>query len=359
MMTGSTYGKIDEAEQARHDARRKSRKRIATIAISSIVLVCVVVAAVVGTKAHGGVSEEGGDGGDPRPMSTSVKAACDVTMYKDSCYRSMSQKVSPGDVLQPQELFKLSVEVAMEELSKVSDRLSSRMKEHNDSAAAAAAALDSCRDLLALAMDHLNESYSLGSLDSPDNLRTWLSTAGTCHETCIDGFDELALGPLKDTVRDYLKNSQELTSNSLAIVTWISNIVGSIKLRRLMGFYHHRHKINKVPDWLKPKDRKLIQSSADLRKIANAVVAKDGSAKYKTITAALKDVPDKGNKRYVIYVKKGVYEENVRVEKPKWNVVMVGDGKDKTIVTGKLNVVDGTPTFQSATFGNDLNIENA
>lgn len=107
-----------------------------------------------------------------------------------------------------------------------------------------------------------------------------------------------------------------------------------------------------MPEWLKPKDRRLIQSSADLRKIANVVVARDGSGKYKTIGAALKDVLDKSDKRYVIYVKKGVYVENVRVEKPKWNVVMVGDGKDATIVTGKLNVVDGTPIFKSAAFGN-------
>lgn len=54
---------------------------------------------------------------------------------------------------------------------------------------------------------------------------------------------------------------------------------------------------------------------------------------------------------YVIYVKNGVYEENIRVKKTKWNVVMVGDGKDLTVVTGKLNIINETPTFKSATFG--------
>ncbi|OWM72622.1 hypothetical protein CDL15_Pgr013090 [Punica granatum] len=354
----SSYGKINEAEQARLDAGRKSRKRFITIALSSVVLVCVIVAAVVGTQVGNGSNKDGA-GEDPKSPSTSVKAVCDLTLYKESCYNSMSHKVNPNQVVQPQKLFKLAIQVAMDELGKASDRLSSHLKPYNNNSAAVAA-LDSCHDLLALAIDHLNGSYASGNLDSSDDLRTWLSTAGTCQETCLDGFDELALGPLKDTVKSNLKISQELTSNSLAIITWISKIMGSIKLRRLMGVEYHDKTNNvpkwphqndrKLPNWLKPKDRKLIQSSADLRKIADAVVAKDGSGKYKTIKDALKDVPDKSDRRYVIYAKKGIYEENVRVEKPKWNVVMVGDGKDVTIVTGKLNVVDGTPTFQSATF---------
>lgn len=66
-------------------------------------------------------------------------------------------------------------------------------------------------------------------------------------------------------------------------------------------------------------------------------------------------VPDMSEKRTVIYVKKGVYKENVWVDKSKWNVMMVGDGMNATIVTGSKNVVDGTPTFSTATFGNLFN----
>ncbi|KAF3683682.1 hypothetical protein FXO37_01708 [Capsicum annuum] len=82
----------------------------------------------------------------------------------------------------------------------------------------------------------------------------------------------------------------------------------------------------------------------------NAVVAKDCSGKYKTIKAALKVAPDKSKKRFVIYVKKGIYIENVRVQKTKWNIMIIGDGKDATVVSGNRNFIDGTPTFQSATF---------
>lgn len=98
----SSYGMIGEAEQGRLDAWRKSRKRIATIAPSSVVLVCVIVAAVVGTQTHGGsMKDSEGRPGGPGSMSTSVKAVCDVTLYKDSCNSTMSQKANPDQVVEP------------------------------------------------------------------------------------------------------------------------------------------------------------------------------------------------------------------------------------------------------------------
>jgi len=53
-------------------------------------------------------------------------------------------------------------------------------------------------------------------------------------------------------------------------------------------------------------------------------------------------------------VKKGKYKENVEVGKSKKNVMIVGDGMDSTIITGSLNVVDGSTTFKSATLGTHL-----
>lgn len=53
----------------------------------------------------------------------------------------------------------------------------------------------------------------------------------------------------------------------------------------------------------------------------------------------------------MIYVKEGVYEESVVVNKKMVNVTMYGDGSQKSIVTGSKNFVDGVPTFQTATFG--------
>ena len=86
----------------------------------------------------------------------------------------------------------------------------------------------------------------------------------------------------------------------------------------------------------------------------DAVVAKDGSGQYKTIGDALKLVKKKSLKRFVVYVKKGVYVENIDLDKNTWNVMIYGDGMTETIVSGGRNFMDGTPTFETATFGKCL-----
>jgi pectinesterase len=83
----------------------------------------------------------------------------------------------------------------------------------------------------------------------------------------------------------------------------------------------------------------------------DAVVARDGSGNYTTVQAALDAAPSEGAGRWVIYVKRGVYNETVEVKKKKWNVMLVGDGMGATVISGRLNYVDGYSTFRTATVG--------
>ncbi|KAF5178372.1 Vacuolar-processing enzyme, partial [Thalictrum thalictroides] len=103
------------------------------------------------------------------------------------------------------------------------------------------------------------------------------------------------------------------------------------------------------PDWVSKGDRKLLQSTS--APAANIVVAKDGSGNYKTVgeafAAAAKAKP---TTRFVIYVKAGVYSENVASGTKLKNIMLVGDGIGKTILTGSKSVGGGATTFQSATF---------
>jgi Pectinesterase len=69
------------------------------------------------------------------------------------------------------------------------------------------------------------------------------------------------------------------------------------------------------------------------------------------IKEALNGAPEMSEKRYVIYIKKGVYKENVEVKKKKWNVMLVGDGMGVTVISGDRNFIDGWTTFRSATLG--------
>lgn len=84
------------------------------------------------------------------------------------------------------------------------------------------------------------------------------------------------------------------------------------------------------------------------------VVNPDGTGDYTSITDAIAAAPDNSLEDegyYQIYVVAGVYNEYVSVAANKRYLMMVGDGIDKTIITGNRNVPDGWTTFNSATFG--------
>lgn len=93
---------------------------------------------------------------------------------------------------------------------------------------------------------------------------------------------------------------------------------------------------------------------------ADVVVCKDeeggGGGCYKTVQEAVDAAPEKvdGEEgRFVIHIKEGVYEERVRVPLKKRNVVFLGDGMGKTVITGSASVglQPGMTTYNSATVG--------
>ena len=99
-------------------------------------------------------------------------------------------------------------------------------------------------------------------------------------------------------------------------------------------------------------DHTLLESSMEAIK-PDLVVAKDGSGNYKTISeaiAATKKIIN-GKNRFIIYIKGGIYKENIVVTNKMKNLMLIGDGIDVTIVSGNKNVQDGSTTFRSATFG--------
>jgi pectin methylesterase-like acyl-CoA thioesterase len=86
------------------------------------------------------------------------------------------------------------------------------------------------------------------------------------------------------------------------------------------------------------------------------VCKQTGSGCYGTVQEAVDAAPDNvdvGGGRFVIHIKEGVYEERVRVPLRKRNVVFLGDGIGKTVITGSASVglQVGMTTYNSATVG--------
>lgn len=62
-------------------------------------------------------------------------------------------------------------------------------------------------------------------------------------------------------------------------------------------------------------------------------VAQDGSGDYKTIQEAVNAVRDLGERRVKIFIKNGVYQEKLVIPSWKTNLSLIGQDKDRTIIT--------------------------
>lgn len=67
---------------------------------------------------------------------------------------------------------------------------------------------------------------------------------------------------------------------------------------------------------------------------ADLIVAQDGSGDYRTLQAAINAVPDNSDKRFVIYIKKGKYDqEKLIVPQSKKNLTLRGEERSHTIIS--------------------------
>lgn len=73
------------------------------------------------------------------------------------------------------------------------------------------------------------------------------------------------------------------------------------------------------------------EPSASGLPVPNLVVDGKGSGDYTTIKAAIAAIPSTFEGKFVIYIKEGTYKEKLLLRQA--NVVLVGDGADKTIIT--------------------------
>ncbi|KAK5831158.1 Pectinesterase 3 [Gossypium arboreum] len=352
------YGKVDEAEERAF--KRKTRRRLIILVISIIVLLAVIIGAVAGTLIHKR-NNSSPDTASPTELTpaASLKAVCEVTQYPSSCFSSISS-VASSNATDPEILFKLSLKVVIDELSGLSQYPKKLQAETNNTQVKHA--LDVCGTVFDDALDRLNDSAtslevgdgeSLLSDSKIDDLKTWLSTVITDQETCLDALEELNTtknfnATLFEELKAAMQNSSEYASNSLAIAAKILGLLTNFRIpihRRLLGF--QKAAPSEFPAWVSPTERRLLQES---KPTPNVIVAKDGSGHFRTINEAVQLVGKKNQSRFVIYVKEGKYVENVNLDKHRWNVMIYGDGKTKTIISGSRNFVDGTATFDTATF---------
>ncbi|XAR49161.1 Pectinesterase [Bertholletia excelsa] len=316
-------------------------KRTATIVVSSLLLVAMVIAVTVGVTKNS-ESDKG-----VSTSTKSIQALCESTDYKTTCVESLSE--SAGNTTDPKELINSGCDEEFKTLEEA--QKDERVKQ----------VLMDCRGMAEEAIADLKRSMNqMGEINAGNfnevlaDLKIWLSGAITYQETCLDGFENTT-GDAAMKMREILKKSMEMTSNGLAMITDISTQLEALHLfegnqsrRRLLSLDRIRAvRRGWLPSWVSETARKLIGENPEMIK-ADLVVAKDGSGKYRTIREALNEVPQKSNTTFVLYIKEGVYEERVIFDKGLTNLVVIGDGPTKTKITGGLNYIDGTNTYHTA-----------
>ncbi|PPR85560.1 hypothetical protein GOBAR_AA35131 [Gossypium barbadense] len=301
----------------------------AIIGICTVFLVAMVVAVVVGVT-H---IKSKNDGEKISSSNKAVQALCQPTNYKETCQKSLASSNS-SDV---KELMRTGFQAGLVEIKNVLD----------------------------LAIDDFQKSFDmLGEYDMSKigkyllELKTWLSGAFTSQQTCIDSFAQSS-NESSQKMQSILKTSMEITSNALAMLNGLSTIVKELNIPNVgnvdsTGFNRKLFSAEDMLEWISQADRKLLQAKPmDLK--PNVVVAKDGSGKYDTINKALAEVPVKSPYRFVIHIKAGTYKEKINVTKQMTNVIFIGDGPTKTVITNDISVAKNPPvrTYRTATVGVD------
>ncbi|CAA3000425.1 pectinesterase-like [Olea europaea var. sylvestris] len=332
-------------------------RKVAISAVSLILVVGVVIGVVA--VVHRSDSSEN----DKHNMSASMKAVttiCAPTSYKDACVRSL-ESVAKNETATPKDYIMAAIQATLDEVKK-SFEVTSKTVVNNDTDPYNHMAVEDCKDLLDDAIDTLQASYSgVGDSDMhtiqdrANELRSWLTAVYALQSTCLDQIEK---PEYKSAIENGMINATQLTHNAINIMAELSEVLKAFNVP--LNLQANRRRLLDVgdqigedgyPTWFRAADRKLLAAHQKGGVAPNAVVAKDGSGQFKTVAAAIAAYPKNFKGRYTIYVKAGVYEEFITIDKKKPNVFIYGDGPGKTIITGKRNYgIMKIGTMNTATF---------
>ncbi|KAL7205316.1 hypothetical protein ACSBR2_018293 [Camellia fascicularis] len=298
-------------------------------------------------------------------ISSSPDAVCNSTPYPFFC-QSMLPNNQSSTIY---DYARFSIHHSLETTSHFLSLVNSYLTLPNGLSQPTIHALKDSQSLLGSNLDFL--SATIQSIDSTDTLQssqaddthTLLSAIITNHQTCSDGLQ--ATTPSSSIQNNFLSpfdNGNKLYSVSLALFKYgyvPKTRKGRWLVERESMFSKNGHLGLKMSSqhrkvYESVSGRKLLQTSGGGQVKVNimVIVNKDGSGNFTTISDAVAAVPNNtaANMGYfMIYVVGGVYEEYVSIAKNKQYLMIVGDGINKTIITGNHSVADGWTTYSSAT----------
>ncbi|KAJ4910524.1 putative pectinesterase/pectinesterase inhibitor 34 [Raphanus sativus] len=327
--------------------------------VSSIVVAfALILAAAIFAGVRSNVNSSQDVPGLARKPSQEISKACEPTRFPELCVDSLMDFPGSLAASSARDLIHVTVNMTLHHFSHA--LYSSSSFSFLDMPPRVRSAYDSCLELLDDSVDALSRAlYSVVSVSTgqtkPQDVMTWLSSALTNHDTCVEGFDGVGGdGGVKDQMTDALKNLSELVSNCLAIFAangdGDGNDFAGVPIQNKRRLLEAGDENLKFPRWTKRREREILEMPVTQIQ-ADIIVSKDGNGTCKTISEAIKKAPQYSSRRIIIYVKAGRYEENnLKVGRKKINLMFVGDGKGKTVISGGKSIFDNVTTFHTASF---------
>ncbi|KAK1278850.1 putative pectinesterase/pectinesterase inhibitor 41 [Acorus gramineus] len=285
------------------------------------------------------------------PPTTHItpSAACDSTTYPHFCRSSILPRHGSATL---HDYSRLTISQSLSAARRLSSLINSHLAR-----APSARALQDCAHLSDLSIDYLSEVRAALNSTQPlpdarlDEFKSLLSAVITNHQTCLDALREAP------SIRRAFSNGAKLYSVSLSLFAraWVkrrpdntrSEIVRNGELVAKMSDRH----VKIFESW---SGRSVVQDPGGMFINDMVVVSKNGTGNFTNITDALGTAPESTSVNdgyFLIYVTAGTYEEYVTVNKTQMFVMMIGDGINRTIITGDHSNSTGWSTFGSATVG--------
>nr|QIR83160.1 pectin methylesterase 2 [Cunninghamia lanceolata] len=308
-----------------------------------IVLTLLVMVSVPGLSENSAVN----------PVSADISAACQASQFAEACKSSLMNTSLGSKRAGAEEIVKTAIGLSLDGV-KESYRLSesllaSATDSHNFNSTVAA---HYCLEAMGAAIRTFSRSgaASLGKRAEVKDGRAWMSAALTYEYDFYSAFNRLNRSDLTATIQQ-MNSTMTITSTALSMVAAIETYGRDMKL------------------WRPPRTERSANSSTSetssgyddsifdvhnngVELLPNVTVSLDNTSEYSSVQAAVDGAPDFSVKVFVIHVKAGVYREIVRVPPSKTNLMLVGDGMDRTVITGSMNALQpGVGTPGSATVG--------
>ncbi|XP_057492892.1 LOW QUALITY PROTEIN: putative pectinesterase/pectinesterase inhibitor 22 [Actinidia eriantha] len=288
---------------------------------------------------------------DNQTIHSMIFQTCNNVGNQTSCLSNIQARLGKLDNNNPASILKAALEATLNEARLAIDMvtkfntLSVSLREQ--------IAIQDCKELLDFSVSEL--AWSLAemnkiragsrSVHTEGNLKAWLSAALSNQDTCLEGFEGTDRR-LARFIKGSLAEVTQLIGNVLTLYSQLHSL--PFKPTRNTTTKNKPNPTLNVPKWMTEGDKDLLVSDLNGMHV-DAVVALDGTGRYNTIAQAIYEAPSYSNRRYIIYIKRGVYRENIDMKKKKTNIMFVGDGIGATVVTGNRNFMQGWTTFRTAT----------